>query len=189
MVFSAQRKTIARGLAESGVAAATDDQPFAHKQQPPLTTPCHGHIPGYQGYICRSQHLHGKTYGNITREAAMALPHDHHSSLSPKKQLRLLSTVTTEMLHGKDTIILGQPRRVYDYKLCENEPCCESRLITGYSGFIRGSQHYFGTNFPDVARIAKDHQYDKGDADPVKLPADRLPGYAGVRPCALAQAM
>lgn len=188
MVLSAQRKTIARGLAE-GCVAAIHDEPFAHTQEPPLMTTTHGHIPGYQGYICRSQHLHGKTFGNITRQAALALPHDHtDASPSTKKQLRMLSTLTTEMLHGEDTIILGQPRRTYEYTPCDNERR-ESRVITGYSGFIRGSQHYFGTSFPDIAKIAQDHQYDKADADPVALPADRLPGYAGVRPCAPAQAM
>ena len=124
---------------------------------------------------------------------------------SPKKP-RMLATVTTEMLNGTNTVVFDRtPKALQEARsldILAEAPMMEDGKgnIPGYAGFIRGAQHFYGSTYSNMTRVAKDHDYNASDVTgrsqqliggiPVRpvhtdrdninyLPPDRPPGYSG----------
>ena len=122
---------------------------------------------------------------------------------SPKKP-RMLATVTTEMLNGTNTVVFDRtPKALRDARSVDlSVPVADvgNGNIPGYAGFIRGAQHFYGSTYSNMTRVAKEFEYDTPEAGakqegthggiPVRpvhtdrdninfLPADRPPGYSG----------
>lgn len=116
----------------------------------------------------------------------------------------MLTTTTTDMLNGKATVHLPNPQAGYrEASVQIKAPETVTGNIPGYAGFIRGSQHFFGSTYGETTTVAPNHDFedavvktglppsphrstpsDKRGQDLNDLPADRPPGYGGHVPLA-----
>ncbi|KAJ1452055.1 hypothetical protein M885DRAFT_528091 [Pelagophyceae sp. CCMP2097] len=166
-----------------------------------------GRLPGYSGYVPGSKFEFAETFGAATTK--LSQDHALESAVSPPKP-RMLATVTTEMLNGTGTIIIDRPPPLgRDHYAAEKQDNDDGN-IPGYSGFVRGGQHFYGSTYGAMTRVSKDYEYHKptvngrqplpsahggsvgampirpgyNDVDMNLLPADRPPGYSGHVPLA-----
>ena len=151
------------------------------------------------------------TFGSATHKLVDDL--GRTLSKSPVKP-RMLATVTTEMLNGRDTVFM-ENRSAGSAPPCANDVFAREHEglghVPGYAGFVRGAQHFHGSTYSDMTRVSKDYDYSKPVVDgrqPVtsskgsilgamplrpekrdqtninNLPNDRPPGYSGHVPLA-----
>ena len=157
-------------------------------------------LPGYAGYVPGSKFEFASTFGQTTTSLVSDLREKVKDS--PKKP-RMLATVTTEMLNGKNTVVFDrtpkalQDARAVDLSIAATEG---QGNIPGYAGFIRGAQHFYGSTYSNMTRVAKEFDYNTPESSEVKdgnqaglpvrpvhtdrdninyLPSDRPPGYSG----------
>lgn len=159
-------------------------------------------LPGYAGYVPGSKFEFASTFGTTTSRLVGDLRAELHEQ--PKKP-RMLATVTTEMLNGTNTVVFDRtPKALQEARsldILAEAPMMEDGKgnIPGYAGFIRGAQHFYGSTYSNMTRVAKDHDYNTSDQSrekqviggiPVRpvhtdrdninyLPPDRPPGYSG----------
>jgi len=159
-------------------------------------------VPGYAGYVPGSKFDFAKTFGNTTDQLIGG--HTAELQSSPSKP-RMLTTTTTDMLNGKSTVHLPNPQAGYrEASVQIKAPDMVDGNIPGYAGFIRGSQHFYGSTYGATTTVAPDHDFtaskmskglpppphkldaSKGPqhADLDELPCDRPPGYGGHVPLA-----
>ncbi|KAH8076054.1 hypothetical protein JL721_37 [Aureococcus anophagefferens] len=156
-------------------------------------------LPGYAGYVPGSkfEFAFGQTTNTLVGDLRSQVRE------SPKKP-RMLATVTTEMLNGTNTVVFDRtPKALRDARSVDlSVPVADvgNGNIPGYAGFIRGAQHFYGSTYSNMTRVAKEMEYDTNEASaqqegthggiPVRpvhtdrdninfLPADRPPGYSG----------
>lgn len=147
-------------------------------------------LPGYAGYVPGSKFDFAQTFGNTTDQLIEG--HNQMLSESPSNP-RMLTTTTTDMLNGKATVHLPNPQAGYkEATEVIKAPDVVTGNIPGYAGFIRGSQHFYGSTYGETTTVAKEHDYNdpvvkvglqpsphKLGQDPTDLPSDRPPGYGG----------
>ncbi|KAH8063594.1 hypothetical protein JL722_2776 [Aureococcus anophagefferens] len=175
-------------------------------------------LPGYAGYVPGSKFEFASTRGPGRQKRATTCPTskapisavrqttnavgDLRSQVreSPKKP-RMLATVTTEMLNGTNTVVFDRtPKALRDARSVDlSVPVADvgNGNIPGYAGFIRGAQHFYGSTYSNMTRVAKEMECDTNEASAAgghaaasraarahgprqhQLPADRPPGYSG----------
>ena len=143
----------------------------------------------------RSKFDFAQTFGNTTDK--LIGEHNDELSLSPVNP-RQLTTTTTDMLNGKGTVHLPNPQAGYkESQEVIKAPDTITGNIPGYAGFIRGSQHFYGSTYGETTTVAPSHCFEdpivqvgippspqKRGQDPDDLPPDRPPGYGGHVPLA-----
>ena len=164
-------------------------------------SPAKYRLPGYAGYVPGSKFEFASTFGTTTSKLVGDLRQE--LAEAPKKP-RMLATVTTEMLNGTNTVVFDRtPKALQEARsldILAEAPMMEDGKgnIPGYAGFIRGAQHFYGSTYSNMTRVAKDHDYNTSDQSrekrvtggiPVRpvhtdrdninyLPPDRPPGYS-----------
>lgn len=138
---------------------------------------------GYAGFLPGRKDRLGESFSR-TAEACVA---EHHATTSPSKH-RILGTSTTEMFSGNRSVVLDRDEERYrEGKGLEKKMALlqETSSLPGYTGCIRGAQHFFGSTFARVTNEAKTIYPETGvdnGVDSSTLPRDRMAGYRGHLP-------
>ena len=138
---------------------------------------------GYSGHIPGRVNRYAETFGK-TAEASFA---EHRRTASPSKH-RIVSTSTTEMPSGTNTIVLDKDEVRFREARALGKTLAlrhELEASPGYTGCIRGAQHFFGSTFARVQKEAKTIYPQKGilsGTDTERIPRDRINGYTGHLP-------
>jgi hypothetical protein len=138
---------------------------------------------GYSGHIPGRVTRYAETFGR-TVENSFA---EHRKSASPSKH-RIVSTSTTEMPSGTNTIVLDKDEVRFREARALGKTLAlrhELEASPGYTGCIRGAQHFFGSTFARVQKEAKTIYPQKGilsGTDTERSPRDRINGYTGHLP-------
>ncbi|KAH8096269.1 hypothetical protein JL720_3630 [Aureococcus anophagefferens] len=120
-------------------------------------------LPGYAGYVPGSkfEFAFGQTTNTLVGDLRSQVRE------SPKKP-RMLATVTTEMLNGTNTVVFDRtpkaPRDARSVDLSVPVADVGNGNIPGYAGFIRGAQHFYGSTYSNMTRVAKEMEYDTNEA-------------------------